>query len=230
VRWTLVFLHKPMWVFNDGSTNGWQEVEKLLAGRPYTVFAGHVHRYQKFIRNGQNYYQLATTGGASRLRGPEYGEFDHIVWVTMKPNGPVLANLMLDGIYKEDMKPVETAEQGVVNYYRRPTQPVRGQVLYEGIPVPGAYVVFQGTVKERPPRADAFTRSDGTFTLSTYEADDGAPAGEYNVTVVWRKPFYEPSGKPGPNHLPDKYAKADTTPLKFEVKSGTNEVILQLTK
>ena len=39
---------------------------RLLAGRKYTVFCGHVHRYQKFVRNGTNYYQLATTGGGSR--------------------------------------------------------------------------------------------------------------------------------------------------------------------
>ena len=46
--------------------------------------AGHIHRYQKFVRQGMNYYQLATTGGGSRLRGVAYGEFDHVAWVTMK--------------------------------------------------------------------------------------------------------------------------------------------------
>src|SRR5207237_1096656 len=62
VRWTLVFVHKPMWITKDLEKTGWLEVEQLLKGRPYTVFAGHVHRYQKFIRNGQRYYTLATTG------------------------------------------------------------------------------------------------------------------------------------------------------------------------
>src|SRR5262249_50847640 len=87
-RWTLVFLHKPMWIMPTLPRNGWLKVEKALAGRPYTVFAGHVHRYQKFVRAGQNYYMLATTGGASVLRGVEYGEFDHVVQVTMKKTGP----------------------------------------------------------------------------------------------------------------------------------------------
>ena len=89
VRWTIVALHKPIWVMNV-EKNGWSEVEKALAGRNYTVFAGHVHRYQKFVRQGMNYYQLATTGGGSRLRGLRYGEFDHVVWVTMKNGGPIL--------------------------------------------------------------------------------------------------------------------------------------------
>src|SRR5262245_41527330 len=96
VRWTIVALHKPMWVFSNLEKSGWLDVEKSLAGRNYTVFAGHVHRYQKFVRQGMNYYQLATTGGGSKLRGVPYGEFDHVVWATMTPTGPVFANLLLD--------------------------------------------------------------------------------------------------------------------------------------
>lgn len=45
-----------------------------------------------------NYYVLGTTGGGSRLRGNKFGEFDHIVWMTMTENGPIMANLRLDGI------------------------------------------------------------------------------------------------------------------------------------
>src|SRR5262249_36788840 len=105
VRWTIVALHRPIWTAKDLEKNGWLAVEKALGNRPYTVFAGHIHRYQKYTRNnGHHYYQLATTGGGSRMRGLRYGEFDHIVWVTMKPDGPVLANIMLDGIYPEDLK------------------------------------------------------------------------------------------------------------------------------
>ena len=81
-------------------TAGWTSRRRWRAGK-YTVFCGHIHRYQKFVRKGMNYYQLATTGGGSKMRGVRYGEFDHIVWVTMKKTGPVLANMMLDGIYPE---------------------------------------------------------------------------------------------------------------------------------
>jgi predicted phosphodiesterase len=103
VRWTLVFLHRPVWAEKEIAATGWLEVEKALTGRKYTVFAGHRHVYKRFERNGARYYQLATTGGASKLRGRAVGEFDHLVWVTMKDAGPVLANLMMDGILPEDL-------------------------------------------------------------------------------------------------------------------------------
>lgn len=101
VKWTLVFLHQPLWVQED--TKRWEDVEALLAGRPHNVFAGHYHRYWKSERNNGKYIALATTGGGSRLRGTAYGEFDHVVWVTMTPQGPILANLLLEGIWDENV-------------------------------------------------------------------------------------------------------------------------------
>ncbi|MDA0323928.1 MAG: metallophosphoesterase [Verrucomicrobia bacterium] len=115
VRWTIVMLHQPLWVYEEGNfvtarkfigapqKTGFQPVEEALAGRDYTVFAGHFHSYVKFMRHDQRYFILASTGGASLLRGIETGEFDHGVWVTMTTNGPVLANLLLDGIQTEDV-------------------------------------------------------------------------------------------------------------------------------
>jgi len=100
VRWTLVFLHQPMWEY--GNSTNWAKMEELLSGRAYTVFAGHEHEYAKAVRDGQNYYRLATTGGASELTGLEDGSFDHIMWVTMTNEGPKVVNLMLDGIFDDD--------------------------------------------------------------------------------------------------------------------------------
>jgi hypothetical protein len=231
VRWTLVFLHKPMWIMPGVQKSGWPEVEKLLAGRRYTVFAGHVHRYQKFVRHGQNYYMLATTGGSSLLRGVEDGEFDHLLWVTMKKDGPVLANILLDGVLPENLQTIPSEEEGWTEYNRRPTHLVRGKVLFDGRPVPGAEVFFRPTGKRggwRWPMAR--TRPDGSFTLSTYELNDGAPAGSYTVTVEWRLPRFTLEGKPGPNKLPARYATAKTSPLKATVKSGNNNVVLELEK
>lgn len=103
VRWTIVLLHKPVWMYAQVDQTGWLDIEQALNGRRYTVFAGHEHRYKKYLRNGQNYYMLATTGGGSKLRGIPQGEFDHIVWVTMKDTGPVLANLMMEGIFSDEL-------------------------------------------------------------------------------------------------------------------------------
>jgi len=116
VRWTMVFIHQPLWVFEEGimrnvngkrvlkkSKTGWPEVEKSLTGREHTVYAGHVHRYAKYERNNANYYTLGTTGGGSALRGSPFGEFDHASWITMTDDGPRMMNLTLDGMMPEDV-------------------------------------------------------------------------------------------------------------------------------
>lgn len=115
VRWTVVFMHQPLWLHEEGNVQserktigagratGFGDIQKVLAGRPHTVFAGHFHEYVQYKRVGQNYYILGTTGGASELRGPAFGEFDHAVWVTLMPEGPRLANLRLEGILPHDV-------------------------------------------------------------------------------------------------------------------------------
>src|SRR5207249_693892 len=123
-RWTFVCMHKPLWTQENLTTNGFLGLERILAGRNYTMFAGHIHRYQKFVRHGMNHYQLATTGGGSKLRGLAYGEFDHLVWVTMKKDEPIVANIMLDGILPENLKRPITDEDGVIVLNRKPTHPV----------------------------------------------------------------------------------------------------------
>lgn len=100
VDWVLVFMHKPMW--KRASSGNWAQMESLLEGHNFTVFAGHDHVYEKSVLRGKNYYVLATTGGSSTLSGIEDGRFDHIVWVTMTPEGPRVVNMMLDGLYDDD--------------------------------------------------------------------------------------------------------------------------------
>jgi hypothetical protein len=228
-RWTLVFLHKPMWLLPESEKSGWSEVEALLKGRPYTVFAGHIHVYRKYVRQGQNYYTLATTGGDSRMRGVDYGEFDHIVWVTMKKEGPVLANLLLDGVLPEDLRLAETAEEPAPRYERRPTQPVTVTLTLDGKPLAGAYVVFKGSGKDRPARGDGITSLDGTVRISTWEANDGLPVGEYRITVAPRLPF-APESKPGMAALPARYASEKTSELTATIQPGPNTLALELTK
>lgn len=108
-RWTLLFMHKPLWTraeaaltAGNADPTNWKNVERLLGDRPFTVFAGHVHHYVQYERNGRKYYHLATTGGGSQLRGVPYGEFDHVTWLTMEKDGPHVANLLLDGILPGD--------------------------------------------------------------------------------------------------------------------------------
>ncbi len=98
VRWTFVFVHSPgVW---DNAP--FVEIEKALQDRNYTVFSGDWHHYIKFQRYGRNYYSLGTAGGVSRLRGVEYGEFDHLTYVKMSDKGPRVVNVKLDGVVPED--------------------------------------------------------------------------------------------------------------------------------
>lgn len=110
VKHTLVFMHQPLWT--QEKTERWKDVEALLANRRHHVFTGHYHRYTKYERNNGKYFVLATTGGGSSLRGPAFGEFDHVVWVTMKESGPIVANLLLEGIWDENVL-TETLRAGI---------------------------------------------------------------------------------------------------------------------
>ncbi|GMW02310.1 MAG: hypothetical protein AMXMBFR84_34460 [Candidatus Hydrogenedentota bacterium] len=102
VRWTFVFMHKPLWAYKDASN--WDKVEALLADRDHTVFTGHTHEYLKYDRNQRDYFVLGTTGGGMAHGGPLAGEFDHVVWVTMKNGEPIFANLMLSGIADKNIR------------------------------------------------------------------------------------------------------------------------------
>jgi hypothetical protein len=231
-KWTIVLTHKPIWTGRDLDANGWGAVEKALAGRKYTVFCGHVHRYQKFVRNGMNYYQLATTGGGSKLRGVEYGEFDQIAWVTMKADGPRIANVMLDGILPENLALPDSDEKGVAER-RVVSVPARGKVTLDGKPLANVVVTFteQMPAGRRAATADAITAEDGTFVLTTNSKFDGAPVGSFKVTVAANR--RRPGGlvveeKDLPK-LPTAYGRATTTPLTVKVeKDGKNEFAIDL--
>jgi hypothetical protein len=235
-RWTFVCVHKPLWTQTNLDTNGWLELEKALNGRNYTVFAGHIHRYQKFVRQGMNYYQLATTGGASRLRGLRYGEFDHIAWVTVKKNAdPMIANIMLDGIFPENLRKPITDEEGVPIYNRKPVHPVRGKVMIDGVPAANVQLAFwRPDPKDKKGQkmvrvTDAFVEADGSYAMTTYMLDDGMEIGDYKVTATLREPFFEPSGKLGKNTLPARYATYEATGLRASVKAGVNVLDFDLT-
>jgi hypothetical protein len=216
VRWTLVFLHRPIWSGSSTARNGWADVERHLAGRNYTVFAGHVHRFQKFVRQGMNYYQLATTGGSSLVRGPEFGEFDHITWITMKSTGPTIGHLMLDAILTEDLKEIATNEPGSKKE-RKPTHPVLGKLYFDGTPAPGA-VVYLDPVDKSGMKASGVVEADGSFRLTTYKGFDGAVAGDYKVSVTWK------DAATGKSLLPKSYAGE----LRAKVQAGDNRLTFEL--
>ncbi len=105
--------------------------------------------------------------------------------------------------------------------------PVRGVVNLDGKPAGGAMITLLPQDQKVPSsvRPTAIASWDGTFDLGTYGSGDGAPAGAYKVVVV-RFPVIGPpqSPAPGPNDLPVKYAKPDTTDLSIQVNEAETEL------
>ena len=94
VRWTFLFMHKPVWKRED--ENAFARIETALADRPYTLFNGHFHAYAHTTRNTRDYMILGTTGGGQNAEND--ASFDHVTLVTMDETGPSIANLRMDGI------------------------------------------------------------------------------------------------------------------------------------
>jgi len=77
-RWTLVFLHKPVWEYEDPS---WLRFEQLLADRPYTVFRASVchSRPQRQALYKAGYYrrgQPASRPHCWNVRPHSVGDYD----------------------------------------------------------------------------------------------------------------------------------------------------------
>jgi hypothetical protein len=111
---------------------------------------------------------------------------------------------------------------------RLPSFPVRGQVFYQGRPAREALVIFHpvATGEEfAEVRPTGRVEADGSFTLTTYRANDGAPAGEYHVTIDWREHTAPVEGAPpGRSLLPPRYANPQSSQLHVRIREGTNEL------
>jgi hypothetical protein len=112
-----------------------------------------------------------------------------------------------------------------------PVFPATGKVTFQGAAPGGAYVVLHPKQASSPTAASnlwphAAVEPDGTFKISSYSANDGAPPGDYVVTVEWKKTVKDSRGEPGPgpNVLPAKYAQAATSPITVTIAQGPNQL------
>jgi hypothetical protein len=109
--------------------------------------------------------------------------------------------------------------------------PVSGKILVRGQPAVGAQVVFYpaSTEIQGPgmPIPAAETDADGEFQLRSFEPEDGAPAGKFDVTVIWREPIppnvdqemYQPKDR-----LAGRYSDPKTSGLTATVEEGGGEL------
>ncbi|WP_020472507.1 hypothetical protein [Zavarzinella formosa] len=116
---------------------------------------------------------------------------------------------------------------------RPPTFPVTGKVMYNKTTVPaGAMVYFHPldpeVEKKNGGKPFGKVKEDGTYLLTMYGPDDGAPEGEYGVTFDWRgKPkdapkfqLTEEGGPVGKPLLNPKYGNPQQPVFKVTVKKG----------
>lgn len=113
--------------------------------------------------------------------------------------------------------------------------PVDGIVFFEGQPCKNAVVVFHrmstssgANPTSKPSSTPLNPRGEcneaGEFQLYTYSSDDGAPAGEYQVTVSWRDPEGTGREETFPELLPNRYQNQLTSGLTARINEGATFV------
>ncbi len=108
--------------------------------------------------------------------------------------------------------------------------PTQGKILYDSKPLAEAMVTFHPLElipeENNYQRPISVTEADGTFHLSTLGVRDGAPAGEYAITVELRELRMDGDTlvRDGKNLLPARYKDPAQSHLKYRVIEGDNEV------
>jgi hypothetical protein len=99
-----------------------------------------------------------------------------------------------------------------------PTALVKGKVTYQGKSLASGSVLFEPEGAGR--EAQGTIQPDGTFTLTSYDKDDGAVLGLHRVAV---------QGKvQGGGPLPIKFNSFNTSKIEFEVGKDKTEYAIEL--
>lgn len=118
---------------------------------------------------------------------------------------------------------------------KMPVVPLTGRVTYQGQAAPFVNVEFHPTdsgLREKKIIPVGTTKKDGSFTLTTYDMEDGAPEGEYKVALYWPGlapgQVYnpeDPESRPeGADRFQGRYANPETTPITVTVAKGHAEI------
>lgn len=104
------------------------------------------------------------------------------------------------------------------------TYPAHGRITINGEAPHGAVVELHTTgeaVDVRNSRPWAIVQADGTYSLSTYESGDGAPAGQYAVVIRWPPDVSQPSLA---DRLGGAFAQPERSRWNVTVSEGDNEL------
>jgi hypothetical protein len=112
---------------------------------------------------------------------------------------------------------------GRKNDGRLKSYPVHGKVTVDGKPTKGIYVFLH---PEKQPSThgifpNAISNENGEYWVSTYDAEDGAPLGDYTVTARWPMGEGLQVHSESPDRLKGRYADPTKSPIKITVKEAT---------
>ena len=74
------------------------------------------------------------------------------------------------------------------------------------------------------PRPRAETQDDGSFRMSTYGEHDGAPVGDYIVSMTWQGGVLPDGSEEPPDKFLGRYADPSKSKLRASVKEGQNDL------
>ncbi|MCC9606194.1 hypothetical protein LOC68_19100 [Blastopirellula sp. JC732] len=81
---------------------------------------------------------------------------------------------------------------------------------------------LQGDIDQRGTIPAGKVKEDGTFVVSTFGIEDGAPEGEFGVTVFW--PQFPGKDDPGEDRLRGKFALPTTPATMVTITKGENKL------
>src|SRR5262245_51825536 len=109
---------------------------------------------------------------------------------------------------------------------RKPVYPVHGKVLINGKPATDAFVTLHAVTPDpnEPLFPSGQVDSQGAFALSSYITGDGAPAGDYVLTIEWLN--YQVLGNQwgGPDKLKGRYSDPKKSKIQVRVENRPLEL------
>lgn len=106
------------------------------------------------------------------------------------------------------------------------TYPVKGIVRVDGKPAKEVMLTFhpREQTADRPYTPSGKTNENGEFSLSTFVTDDGAPAGDYDVTITWPVRYNPISTLWEGDKLKGRYDKKESAAFHVTIEKKPQEL------
>jgi len=111
--------------------------------------------------------------------------------------------------------------------------PAKGKLEYQGKPLAGVTLIFNPVDENQKLKPQATTDAEGNFAATTFSTGDGAPEGEFIITLVIRseesdsaREDAEAEGrtKPAKIKFPVKFQNPATSGIKIKVSKEKAEI------